>query len=305
LMPAWVSRQTSFILRLQPAVGFTKMVDILRSPDFGIAVDLQPQNDKFQIKGKGIREETITYFKKKMYRNVANEVVVECTKQDGCVVLFNKVYQRLLAALGNEAQTLGETTIRSSSQLSFPPPPPLQLLPSSSSASSFPASSSTSSSSSESSSLLRNLLRRAASQFLDEQFQACQALVSATKNSGSAAWWRELGDVDVFAAVTCLLKSECEDTAHLATVLLLNLFQNDVFREAPPAMVVALFELLDLPPTFKNQDTKRHVSQGLRVISQLRKQTFSTTQRSTLEFYEKSQDPVLRGNALAILQLVA
>jgi len=69
-------------------------------------------------------------------------------------------------------------------------------------------------------------------------------------------------------------------------------------------MVIALFELLDSPPTFKNQDTKRHVSTGLRIIVQSRKQLFSPSQRNTLEFYQNSSDPILSGNAVAILQLV-
>jgi len=136
---------------------------------------------------------------------------------------------------------------------------------------------------------------------LDEQFQACQALVSISATESTS--WRELGDVDILSIVTLLLNSESEDTAHLATLLLLNLFKLD-FREASPAMVVALFALLDSPPTFKNQDTKRHVSAGLRAIVQSRKQTFSSSQRNTLEFYQNSSDPILRGNAEAILQQV-
>jgi hypothetical protein len=289
LVPAWVCAHTSFVVRLPPAAAFAKILDILRSPTFGITVDVQPQNDKFQLKGKGMRDETMTYFKKKLFRNLANEVVVECTRQDGCVVLFNKVYQKLLAALGNEARRLVETGLRAASNLQlFPPPPPFL--------------SSSSSSSACSASLLRNLLLRAGSQFLDEQFQACQALVSVS-TAESAAGWRELGDVDILANVTLLLRSESEDTAHLAILLLLNLFKLD-FREVTPALVVALFALLDSPPTFKNQDTKRHVSTGLRVIVQSRKQPVSTSQRGTLEFYQKSSDPVISGNALAILQLV-
>jgi hypothetical protein len=286
-VPVWVCAHTSFVVRLPPAAAFAKIVDILRSPTFGITVDVQPQTEKFQLKGKGMRDETMTYFKKKLFRNLANEVVVECTRQDGCVVLFNKVYQKLLAALGNEARRLVETGLRAASNL--------QLFP-------LPPSLSSSSSSACSASLLRNLLLRAGSQFLDEQFQACQALVSVS-TAESAAGWREIGDVDILAIVTLLLRSESEDTAHLAILLLLNLFKLD-FREATPALVVALFALLDSPPTFKNQDTKRHVSTGLRVIVQSRKQTVSTSQRDTLEFYQKSSDPVVSGNALAILQLV-
>jgi len=223
LVPAWVCVHTSFVVRLPPAAAFAKILDILRSPSFGITVDVQPQNDKFQLKGKGVRDETMTYFKKKLFRNVANEVVVECTRQDGCVVLFNKVYQKLLAALGDEARRLAETGLRAAttSLQVFPPPPP--------SLSSPPASSA---------SLLRTLLLRAGSQFLDEQFQACQALVSISATESTS--WRELGDVDILSIVTLLLNSESEDTAHLATLLLLNLFKLD-FREASPAMVVALF----------------------------------------------------------------
>jgi len=285
LVPAWVCVHTSFVVRLPPAAAFAKILDILRSPSFGITVDVQPQSEKFQLKGKGVRDETMTYFKKKLFRNSANEVVVECTRQDGCVVLFNKVYQKLLAALGEEARRLVETGVRATPSTNlqlFPPPPP-----------------SLSSSEACNAPLLRTLLLRAGSNFLDEQFQACQALVSM---STGAAGWRELGDVDILAIVTLLLTSESEDTAHLATLLLLNLFKLD-FREASPAMVVALFALLDSPPTFKNQDTKRHVSTGLRVIASTRK-TFSTSQRSTLEFYQHSSDPILSGNAAAILQLV-
>jgi hypothetical protein len=288
LVPAWVSVHTSFVVRLAPVAAFAKILSILRSPAFGITVDVQPQNDKFQLRGKGIRDEAMTYFKKKMFRNVANEIVVECTRQDGCVVLFNKVYQKLLAALGDEARRLAETGLRaapSSSNLQSFPPPPSSLSPSEAC----------------SASLLRTLLLRAGSQFLDEQFQACQALVSVSTVE-SAASWRELGDVDILAIVTMLLKSESDDTAHLATLLLLNLFKLD-FRDASQVMVDALFALLDSPPTFKNQDTKRHVSTSLRIIVQSRKQTFSSSQRNTLEFYQKSMDPILSGNALAISQL--
>jgi len=225
--------------------------------------------------------------KKKLFRNSAHEIVVECTRQDGCVVLFNKMYQKLLTALGGEARRLIETGVRASSLSNLQALPPLPSV-----AAPEPCSSS----------LLRNLLSRAGSQFLDEQFQACQALV-AVSSAESSATWRELKDIDIFAIVILLLKSESEDTAHLAALLLLNLFKLNL-REAPPAMVLALFELLDSPPTFKNQDTKRHVSAGLRAIVQFHKQLFSASQRNTLEFYRNSSDPTLSGNAVAILQLV-
>jgi len=288
LVPAWVCIHTSFIVRLAPATAFSKILDILRSPTFGITVDVQPQTDKFQLKGKGIRDATMTYFKKKLFRNAANEVVVECTRQDGCVVLFNKVYQKLLAALGDEAQRLAETGSRAPSIV-----PNAQLFPS------LPPS--LSSSEACSASLLATLLLRAGSKFLDEQFQACQALVSVS-TAESATSWRELRDVDVLAVVTGLLQSESEDTAHLAALLLLNLFKMD-FIQASQTMVIALFTLLDSPPTFQNQDTKRHVSTCLRVIAQSRKQSFSASQRNSLEFYRGSSDSVLSANALAILQL--
>lgn len=287
LVPAWVSVYTSFVVRLPAADAFAKIISILRSPAFGITVDVQPQNDKFQMKGKGVRDETMTYFKKKLFRNSANEIVVECTRQDGCVVLFNKMYQKLLTTLGDEARRLIETGVRASSLSnlqSLPPPPSIA------------------SSEACSSSLLRNLLSRAKSQLLDEQFQACQALV-AVSSAESSATWRELNDIDIFAIVNLLLRSESEDTAHLAALLLLNLFKLN-FREVPPSIVSALFELLDSPPTFKNQDTKRHVSAGLRVIVQFQKQLFSPSQRNTLEFYRNSSDPTLSGNAVAILQIV-
>jgi len=285
LIPAWISQHTSFVLRLAPAVAFAKILEILRSVSFGITVDVHPQLDKFQLKGKGMRDESMTYFKKKLYRNMNNEVVVECTRQDGCVVLFNKVYQKLLAALGNEARRLADTTLRT--------PPPLL---------SFPPPSLSSEKASFSSSLLRNLLNRACSQFLDEQFQACQALVSVSTVE-SAASWGELADVDVLAIVTLLLKSDSEDTAHLATLFLLNLLKFEPFRDASQAVVAALFALLDSPSTYKNQDTKRYVSTGLRVIAQTRKQGFSVSQRNVLEVYQKCADPVISGNALAILQV--
>lgn len=291
LAPAWISQHTSFVLRLAPAVAFAKILDILRSTSFGITVDVQPQMDKFQLKGKGMRDETMTYFKKKLYRNMANEVVVECTRQDGCIVLFNKVYQQLLAVLGHEARRLVENNLP-------PPPPPLSSLP-------FPPSLRSSSAvPSISSSLLRNLLNRAGSQFVDEQFQACQALVSASVVENAASW-RELSAADVFGTVTLLLKCECEDTAHLAALLLLNLLKLDAFREAPQTVVAALFALLDSPSSFKNQDTKRQVSAGLRVIAKARKQTFSPSQRNTLDVYQKCSDPIISGNASAILQLAS
>lgn len=283
LVPAWVSVHTSFVVRLPPAAAFSKIVDILRSSTFGVKVDIQPQNDKFQIKGKVVRDETMTYFKKKLYRNLANEIVVECTRQEGCVVLFNRVYQKLLAALGDEARRLSDGVRAAPSLVEFPPPP-LSL----SSAASEPCSVS----------LLRTLLCRATSQFLDEQFQACQALVSIS-NHGSV--WREVGDIDVFAVVTLLLQSESEETAHLAALLLFNLFKLDL-RVASPALIVALFTLLDSPPTFKNQDTKRHVSSSLRVIVEGQSQKLSSSQRHTLEMYRNSPDPILSGNSAAILQ---
>lgn len=285
LVPAWVCVHTSFVVRLPPAAAFAKILDILRSPTFGITVDVQPQNDKFQLKGKGIRNDSMTYFKKKMYRNTANEVVVECTRQDGCVVLFNKVYQKLLAVLGGEARKMsdGGSQSAASPDPQVLPPPPL-----------------TSSTSGECNvSLLRTLLLRAGSQFLDEQFQACQALVSVSTSSSESVW-RELRDVDVPSIITLLLKSESEDTAELAALLLSNLFKFH-FREAPVAMTSALFTLLDSPPTFKNQDTKRHVSSCLRVIAQGRKHKFSSSQRSTLEFYQHSADSTISGNAAACL----
>jgi len=171
----------------------------------------------------------MTYFKKKMYRNLANEVVVECTRQDGCVVLFNKVYQKLLAVLGDEARKMSDSGIRTATpDLQVLPPPPLAA----------------SSSSGECNvSLLRTLLLRAGSQFLDEQFQACQALVSISTSSSSESVWRELRDVDVPAIVTLLLQSESEDTAELAALLLSNLFKFH-FRDATVAMTTALFQLL-------------------------------------------------------------
>jgi len=290
LVPAWVCMHTSFVVRLPPASAFAKILDILRSPTFGITVDVQPQNDKFQMKGKGIRDESMTYFKKKLFRNAANEIVVECTRQDGCVVLFNKMYQKLLGALGDEARRLVETGLKASPSPDlqpFPPPLPSSLSPSDAC----------------NASLLRTLLQRAASRLLDEQFQACQALVSASSAESAAASWRELGDVDILAIVTMLLSSESEDTAHLATLLLLNLFKME-FKIVSSALIVALFALLDSPPTFQNQDTKRQVTSSLRIIVESRKQTFSVPQRSTLEFYQKSSDPVLRVNACAILQHV-
>jgi hypothetical protein len=290
LVPAWVCMHTSFVIRLPPASAFAKILDILRSPTFGITVDVQPQNDKFQMKGKGYRDEAMTYFKKKLFRNSANEIVVECIRQDGCVVLFNKMYQKLLAALGDEAHRLVETGLKAS-----PVSPDLQPFP--------PPPSLSSSSEACSASILHTLLQRAASRLLDEQFQACQALVTASSAESAAASWRELGDADIIAIVTLLLSSESEDTAHLATVLLLNLFKME-FKIVSSALISALFALLDSPPTFQNQDTKRQVSSSLRMIVESRKQTFSVPQRQTLEFYEKSSDPVLRVNACAILQHV-
>jgi hypothetical protein len=290
LVPAWVSVHTSFVLCLPPVAAFTKILEILRSSTFGIKVDVQAQDDKFQLKGKGVRDQTMTYFKKKLFRNSANEIIVECTRQDGCVVLFNKVYQKLLAALGSEARRLVDTG------LSATPSP----LSNTQSFLSLPPS--LSSSEAPSSSLLRTLLLRAESQFLDEQYQACEALV-AMSTAGSVVSWRELGDVDILAIVTVLLKSESEDTSHLATMLLLNLLKLD-FREASPALVVALIALLDCPTSFRNQDTKRFASDSLRIIVQARKQKFSASQRSTLEFYRNNSDPVLSGNALVILRLV-
>jgi len=287
LVPAWVCMHTSFVIDLPPAFAFAKILDILRSPTFGITVDVQSQNDKFQMKGKGIQDETMTYFKKKLFRNSANEIVVECIRQDGCVVLFNKIYQKLLAALGDEARRLVETGLKAA-----PASPDLQPFPPPSSSLSYEANAS----------ILRTLLDRAASRLLDEQFQACQALVSAS-SANSAVSWRELGDVDLLAIVTMLLSSESEDTAHLATLLLLNLFKLE-FKIVSSALIVALFALLDSPPTFQNQDTKRHVSSSLRVIVESRKQTFSLPQLNTLKFYQRSLDPVLSENACAILQHV-
>ena len=291
LVPAWVCVHTSFALSLSPMAALTKILEILRSSSFGIKVDVQAQDDKFQLKGKGVRDQTMTYFKKKLFRNSANEIIVECTRQDGCVVLFNKVYQKLLASLGSEARRLSDIG------LSTPSPPSLSNVPS------FPSlPPSLSSSEAPSSSLLRTLLLRAESQFLDEQYQACEALVSMS-TAESAMSWRELGDVDVIAIVTVLLKSDSEDTSHLATMLLLNLLKLD-FREASPALVVALIALLGYPTSFRNQETKRLALDSLRIIVQARKQKFSASQRSTLEFYRNSSDPILSGNALAILRLV-
>lgn len=284
LLPAWVNMHTSFVLRQSPASAFAKIMEILRSPTFGITVDVQSQNDKFQLKGKGIRGETMTYFKKKLFRNSANEIVVECIRLDGCVVLFNKIYQKLLAALGDEARRLVETGLKAAPDLDpFPPPPPSFL----------PAEANVS--------LLRTLLDRAASQLLDEQFQACQALVSAS-SADSALSWRELGDADVLAVVTTLLSSESADTAHLAALFLLNLFKMEFFKIVSSTLIVALFALLDSPPTFQNQDTKRHVSSSLRAIVVSRKQSFSLSQLSILKFHQSSSDPVLSDNACAILQ---
>lgn len=286
LVPAWVCAHTSFVVRLSPVAAFTKLLDILRSPSFGVKVDVQAQNDKFQLKGKCVREETMVFFKKKLFRNSVNEVIIECTRQEGCVVLFNKVYQQLLAVFGTDARRLVDTGLSAATPISS-----FQSFP--------PLDSSLSSPEVPNGSLLRTLLLRAGSPFLDDQFQACEALV-AMSTSQSLASWRELGKIDVLAIVTVLLKAE-EDTAHLATVLLMNLLKLG-FRETAAPMVAELIALLDSRPTFRNQDTKRLVSDTLRIIVQSRKQKFSSSQRATLEFYQHSSDAVLSANIVAILR---
>jgi len=292
LMPSYISIHTSFVARLDAAPLFGKIEETLQSPDLGITVDLQPHASKLKLKGLGIDGGAKTTFAINLYRNPSSDVVVECTRQEGCVVLFNKLYQRLFICLGDVVvRRLNENSSRKLPHfpLSLPPLPSLPC----------PSAIAT----------IRSLLERARSPLLDHQLQACDSLLEVSRGD-SASQLLDMAlseaEVDVLAVLCCLFKSESEDVVRSTAVLLENLLklESAAFQEkASSQMVEPMFEILDGPMTYLNRDAKRHISAGLHILAKTRSEPFSPAQRLTLERYQTAWDPVIKANVQATLHV--
>jgi hypothetical protein len=278
---------------MAPTVLFGKILETLQSPHFGITVDLQPHSGKLKMKGQGISGGTRTAFNINFYHNPSSDVVVECSRQEGCVVLFNKLYQQLLTCMGDAVlRRLNESGPRRVSNF----PLSLPALPS------FPCPTCLP--------LIFSLLDRVRSPHLDQQIQACESLLEVSRGDAAA----ELLDiainaacgVDVLSVLCCLFKSESEDVVRMTALLLANLLKmgSAAFVEKVSLQMVApLCEILDGPMTYLNRDTKRHVSTGLHMIAKTRREAFSPVQLQVLERCQMVWDPVIKAGVQATIHL--
>jgi len=267
---------------------------VLQSSQMGMTVNLQPHTGKLKLKGVGLSGATRTEFNVNLYRNPSSDVVVECTKEVGCTVLFNRLYQQLLTCLGDMVMRRlndnGPRKLSNSFPLSLPP------LPSLSPPSSLP--------------VLFSLLDRASSPFLDQQLQACESLLETSRGDCGIQLielaLNSASRVDVMGVLSSLFRSESEDVVRITALLLENLLKlgSAAFTERVSRQMVArMFEILDGPMTYLNRDTKRHVSAGLHAIAKTRRDTFSPAQRQALEKCQMDWDPVIKANVQATLHV--
>jgi len=280
LLPAYICRHTAFVARLPASQLVAKMWEVLQSTQLGLAVDLEPPSGKPKLKGVGRLNGSKTVFGISLFRNPSSDVVVECKKEDGCTVLFNRLYQQLLTCLGDVV--MRRLNDSGSQKTNFPLALPLPSLPS-------PPSSSLST--------LYSLLEMARSQFLDQQLQACETLLEVSRGD-SAGQLLELAvsspKVDVVAVLCSLLRSESDDIVRIAALVLSNLlkFDSPPFTEKALQTIAPMFEILAVPMTYLNRDTKRHVSAALNVLAKARREAFSAAQRQILEGSQHVWDPI-------------
>jgi len=269
LMPPHIQRHTSFISRCPSGALYGKIVEVLQSGPSGITVDLQPHAGKPKLKGLATSGGTKIVFNLNLYRNPSDECVVECTREEGCTVLFNQLYQQLLAGLGSVVlRRLNESGSHKSSNpplSTFPPPP------------SLPA---------PSLSTFVVVLDLARSPFLNQQIQACETLSELSRgHAASQLLDAAVTQQDVAGLLCSLLRSDSEDVVRLVAVVIENLlkFQSPAFTEKALPMITPLFDLLAVPMTYLNRETKRHVSACLHVLAKARGDAFSLDQRQALE----------------------
>jgi hypothetical protein len=264
LVPAHVMRHTSFVARLPASEVFGKIQTSLQNPRFGITVDVRPPTNKFKLKGLGISGGTKTVFSINLFRNQSCDVVVECARLEGCTVLFNRLYQQLLASLGDVVVRRLESNSHRIPACSLSCP-----------SVSMPCTSSLS--------VISRLLDRALSPYLDEQLEACEALL-AFSHGESARVLLGAADGGVVKVLDALLRSDSEDAVRMGAQMFKNLLEETGLKEKLPARLLShMFELLDGPITYTNRDAKRHISAGLRCIDKTCQYALSSSQRLALQ----------------------
>jgi hypothetical protein len=270
LMPSGIAKFTSFVSRTPPTVLFGKILETLCSSSFGMTVDLQPHSSKMRFNGQGLSGGTRTGFSINFYKNPSWDVVVECCRQEGCVVLFNKLYQRMLTCLGDAIlRRLSENSPPTLSDF------PLPALPS------FPCP--------PCRPLILSLLDRVSSVFLDQQIQACESLLELSRGDGAVELLGAALDatcsVDVLGVMCCLFKIQSEDAVRMTALMVENLLKlgSTAFMERALQLVAPMCEILDGPVTYQNRDTKRHLSVGLHMIAATRRDAFSAEHLQVLE----------------------
>jgi len=244
---------------------FWKIQGALQSPQLGLTVDLRPPNGKLKFHGLGFSGGGRTMFKINFFHNLARDVVVVCARQQGCVILFNRLYQYLLNNLGDVVVRRCDGQPTEECQWSCPGAPSL--------------------SSSALSVMLARLLDRARSPVLDEQLGALEALLEFSQGESRYLLLEVDCRLELLRLVEFLLRADDDEVLRMGAVLLKNMLALDSAefnQSVPQQLLFRMLELLEGPMTYLNRDAKRHLSAGLHCVWKTRQDVFTPEQLQVL-----------------------
>jgi len=278
-VPPEITRATSFVAEGAPASVIAGMRNVLENARFPVKVDLQTSM-KPKLIGKAISTSggATCEFRIRLYRNSSDEVVVECMRNAGCTQLFNQLYRELLSGLADivlrKFSASASTPRVLKSEPSFP-----QFLPQSC-ARPPPASSSSLST------MMSCLQQRAKSSRLDEQMQACDALMDISQG---AEWDRALEQpccADFLSMLEVLVSSADDEIVRAGATLLHRVLNSEGrgFREKASSQLLGrMLALLGGPVTYLTRETKQQLSAALFSIRSTRPQAFTQEQNRELD----------------------
>jgi hypothetical protein len=280
-----------------------------------IVVDTLPNKAKNKFKGVAFRGGNVSQFVAKQYQGMGGEIVVEFSRRSGDSLLFNVMFNEMMASLDDMVRYTNSLTgggdplaarARKRMRESVPLPILLELPEKQCAKRACPS--------------VDFLLERLCSPYVDQQLQACSCLVSL---SDDAEVSQEMVAVKSLPVLQQLLSSSIDELVRYAAIIVSNMLAagSEVFlSEAGACLATTLFEILESPATLLLRDTKRHVAASLLSLAQhetkqqqqhqqqLAEESprlFSPTRIQALKRYSRVEDSSLRNRVTATLALVA
>lgn len=300
--PEFYEKYSSFISRSPPGKLLAAICDTLSN-----ASDCDHEFVKAKNKIRGVARMEPSgraRFVIKVYTHGADSLLVEFHRREGCVVTFNRFYQRILSGLGEHfcrrATSASNAKEEVSSVVSCPKP--IMTLPMEEGETI----------SCDVKQVLEKLCDEASCEYLDSQRQALGALAHLT----SAAENRSLLDRNSSVAMLSkVLASNDEEVLENACRFLVNVCAEESCREhVVEHLLQELFSVLESPGALENWASKRHVAKAFAILTaepdhaNMMKKVFaeSTHYVDTLRRYTQYHDQSLQQNiATALAQIEA